>query len=76
METKSLRHIVMMQFKEDTNIAEIDEIVRRFVQLKEHIGEIEGIEWGTNNSPSIGRINRLLPPSRHTKIPTTKILLQ
>ena len=25
---------------------------------------------------SIRRINRLLPPSRHTKIPTTKILLQ
>ena len=46
-----LRHIVMFGFRDGTSAAEVDEIVRRFVGLKELVPDIESFEWGVNNSP-------------------------
>jgi hypothetical protein len=46
-----LRHIVMFGFKAETSEAELDEIVRRFAQLRDLIPGIVAFEWGRNNSP-------------------------
>lgn len=46
-----LRHIVMFGFKDGTSQAEVDEIVRRFLALRELVPGIDGFEWGVNNSP-------------------------
>jgi Stress responsive A/B Barrel Domain len=46
-----LRHIVMFGFKEGTDDADIDEIVRRFAALGELVPGILDFEWGVNNSP-------------------------
>lgn len=46
-----LRHIVMFGFKAETTEVEIDEIISRFVALRDLVPGIEGFEWGVNNSP-------------------------
>jgi len=48
---KLLRHIVMFKFKEEATLANINTVETKFAELKEHIPEIIGFEWGTNNSP-------------------------
>ena len=46
-----LRHVVLFGFKDETTEAVKDEIVRRFVALKDQIEGIAAFEWGTNVSP-------------------------
>ncbi|MGI9490794.1 MAG: Dabb family protein [Geminicoccaceae bacterium] len=46
-----LRHVVMFGFKEGTTDADIDEIVRRFLALRDLVPGIDDFEWGVNNSP-------------------------
>ena len=48
---KLLRHVVMFGFKDGTCQTEIDEIIRRFVALKDEVPGIEALEHGENNSP-------------------------
>ena len=50
-ETNKLRHVVMFAFKEGTDAAQIDEIIRRFAALKNLVPGIQALEWGSNNSP-------------------------
>ena len=48
---KLLRHIVMFKFNDDASPANIKTVETKFGELKQHIPEIKGFEWGTNNSP-------------------------
>ncbi len=57
-DTKVLRHVVMFGFRETASHAEIDEIIRRLVALKDLVPGIESLEWGENNSPE-GKANGL-----------------
>ena len=50
-ETRVLRHVVLLGFKEGTSQQKLDEIARRFAALREDIPGISDFEWGTNNSP-------------------------
>lgn len=49
-ESETLRHIVLLRFKNGTSITKTEEIVQRFVRLEEQIDEVDAIEWGINNS--------------------------
>lgn len=46
-----IRHIVCLKFKETAKAEQIEEIERKFPELKTTIPGIVSIEWGTNNSP-------------------------
>ena len=46
-----LRHMVIFGFTSETTDAEIDEIVCRFVALRESVPDIAAFEWGLNTSP-------------------------
>ncbi|WP_158973732.1 Dabb family protein [Cellulophaga sp. L1A9] len=50
-EAKLLRHVVLFQFKKSTTAEKIKEIEVAFHQLPSKIKEINGYEWGLNNSP-------------------------
>ena len=47
----ALRHVVLFGFKEGTTEADIQEIARRFAELRDLIPGISDFEWGENNSP-------------------------
>ena len=51
MTGSSLRHAVMLGFKDGTDQNDIDELVRRFHALQDEVPGIEAFEWGVNNSP-------------------------
>ncbi len=46
-----LRHVVLFGFAPTATQAQITEVVRRFVALRDLVPGIEGLEWGLNNSP-------------------------
>ena len=48
---KQLRHVVLFGFKTGSTDAEIKEIVRRFLELRNLVPGITDFEWGENNSP-------------------------
>ncbi len=48
---KVLRHIVMFKFNDEASLANIKTVETKFAELKNHIPEVIGFEWGTNNSP-------------------------
>lgn len=50
-EQRQLRHVVMFGWKDGTDSAHINKIVKAFGELKSKIPEIKAFEWGTNNSP-------------------------
>jgi hypothetical protein len=50
-EGKVLRHAVFFAFKPDSSAEEIQRVVDAFRELPSKIAEIEGFEWGVNNSP-------------------------
>ncbi|MHA1549672.1 MAG: Dabb family protein [Alphaproteobacteria bacterium] len=51
MSDRRLRHVVLFGFKNGTSAQEIQEIGRRFGELKSLVPGIEDFEWGENNSP-------------------------
>ena len=48
---KLLRHAVLLKFKDSSSPADVKKVEDAFKALKSQIKEIEGFEWGTNNSP-------------------------
>ena len=48
---KSLRHVVLVQFKSSSSEAEIDKVIKDFAALKSQMKLIKDFEWGLNNSP-------------------------
>ena len=46
-----LRHVVLFKFKEGADQAAINKAEKAFAGLKNKIPEIQGFEWGLNNSP-------------------------
>ena len=50
-ETKMLRHVVLIKFKDSATSAQVQEVENAFKALPSKIKEIKGLEWGTNNSP-------------------------
>ena len=48
---KTLRHIVLFKFKNDSSPADAKKVEDAFRALPSKISEIKGFEWGTNNSP-------------------------
>jgi len=46
-----VRHLLLIQFKEDADQAKIDAMFKQFADLKSKINGIEWIEHGTNQNP-------------------------
>jgi len=46
-----LRHVVLFKFKEGTTSENIEKVEDAFSALPSKISEIQGYEWGLNNSP-------------------------
>jgi len=46
-----LRHVVAFKFKDSAAPADIKRVEDAFAQLKGKIPQIQGLEWGLNNSP-------------------------
>ncbi|MDO1502672.1 Dabb family protein [Winogradskyella maritima] len=46
-----LRHVVLFKFKQGTTTEQIDKVEAAFSALPSKIEQIQGYEWGTNNSP-------------------------
>ena len=50
---RSLRHVVLFKFKEDTTPGKVAEIVKAFAELPKKIDVIADFEYGTDNSPEM-----------------------
>ena len=48
---KTLRHVVLVKFKETSSKADIEKVEKAFAGLSKTISLIKTFEWGTNNSP-------------------------
>ncbi len=48
---KKLRHVVLFKFKKDASKSDIVKVEVAFAELPSKIKEIQGFEWGLNNSP-------------------------
>jgi hypothetical protein len=48
---RALMHVVCLKFKDATNQAQIDEVVRSFRALPSKIHQVSSFEWGLNVSP-------------------------
>ncbi len=46
-----LRHVVLLKFKKGTTPEHIEKVEAAFSDLPSKISEIQGYEWGLNNSP-------------------------
>ena len=49
--TKKLKHVVLLKFKDQVSKDSITVIENAFADLPNKINEIKDLEWGTNNSP-------------------------
>lgn len=49
--SKTLRHVVLFQFKSTSSEADVQKIVDAFGELPKQIPAIADFEYGTNNSP-------------------------
>jgi hypothetical protein len=49
-DAKSLRHVVLFKFKDDTTPAQLDDIIEAFAALPKEIDAIQDFEWGTDVS--------------------------
>jgi len=49
--SKTLRHVVQFQFKENSSADDVQKVVDAFRSLPAKISEVAGFEYGTNNSP-------------------------
>lgn len=50
-ERKILRHVVMFGFNSSTDTAQVQQVIKRFTNLKHQVPGIVEFEWGENNSP-------------------------
>ena len=48
---KSLRHVVLLKFKDTAKPADVKKVEGAFAGLSKKIALIKQFEWGTNNSP-------------------------
>jgi hypothetical protein len=48
---KTLRHVVLVKFKDSSAKQEVDNVIKEFGMLKKPIKQIKDFEWGVNNSP-------------------------
>jgi hypothetical protein len=46
-----IRHLVLLKFKADTAPAQLQALEAAFAALPSKISAVQGLEWGTNNSP-------------------------
>lgn len=46
-----IKHLLLIQFKEDADQVKIDAMFNQFADLKSKINGIESIEYGTNQNP-------------------------
>lgn len=46
-----IRHILLIQFKQDADRASIDAVKEAFLAIPAKIDGVEAVEWGENNSP-------------------------
>lgn len=46
-----IRHLVLLKFKADIGPAQLQALEAAFAALPGRIGAVQGLEWGTNNSP-------------------------
>jgi hypothetical protein len=49
--TGSLRHVVLLKFKEDAKAEDVRHVESEFRALKSRIPSVQSLEWGTNVSP-------------------------
>ena len=49
--SKSLRHVVLIQFKSTATPGDVDKVIKDFGALKTQLKQIKDFEWGLNNSP-------------------------
>src|SRR5690606_8134056 len=49
--SKSLRHVVLLKFKDSSTASDVTRIEEAFAGLAKKIPLIKDFEWGTNNSP-------------------------
>jgi hypothetical protein len=47
----SIRHLVLLKFSPGASVAQVRGIEQSFSALLGAIDEVQGLEWGTNNSP-------------------------
>lgn len=46
-----IRHLLLIQFKDEVSQSEIDEVERLFAAIPSKVDGVVSTEWGTNNSP-------------------------
>lgn len=46
-----IRHILLIKFKNDTSLEQIQELMDLFVAIPSKVEGVESVEWGKNNSP-------------------------
>lgn len=46
-----IRHLVLVKFKAETEPAQLQALTAAFAALPGKISAVQGLEWGTNNSP-------------------------
>ena len=46
-----IRHILLIQFKDDTNPLQVEELKQSFLSMPNTIDGVGHVEWGLNNSP-------------------------
>lgn len=46
-----IRHILLIQFKDTAQPAQLDSLREQFVALGDQIEGVSGVEWGQNDSP-------------------------
>jgi hypothetical protein len=49
--TGSLRHVVLLKFKDDAKAEDVRHVESEFRALKSRIPSVQALEWGTNVSP-------------------------
>ncbi|PSW06568.1 Dabb family protein [Photobacterium lipolyticum] len=46
-----IRHILLIQFKADAPLSQIDAVKDAFIAFPETVDGVEAVEWGENDSP-------------------------
>ncbi|GLT16655.1 stress protein [Vibrio zhanjiangensis] len=46
-----IRHILLIEFKDDATSKQIEELKQSFLSMPNNIDGIEDVEWGLNDSP-------------------------
>lgn len=46
-----IRHILLIKFKNETSLEQIQELMDLFVAIPSKVEGVDSVEWGKNNSP-------------------------